>query len=81
MSNYTHTLTEIELACGVTLEDVARELPRVMIRDAGATVIVDGTLAPALANSVARAAFGRHPFEYAGLNTELGLGVYRATGI
>lgn len=81
MAHYTHTLTEIELACGVTLEDVARELPRVMIRDAGATVVIDATLAPALASSVARAAFGRHAHELSGFNRELDLAIYRATGI
>ncbi|MGO2188881.1 MAG: hypothetical protein ACTH4Y_11635 [Microbacterium gubbeenense] len=75
---YTHALTTTEAACGVTLDDVARELPRVMIRESGATVIIDGTLAPALAASVARAAFGHHPHTYAGMNRDLGLAIYRA---
>lgn len=74
---YTHTITEIEAACGVTLDDVARELPRVLLRDGGATAIVDGTLSPALADSVARAAFGGHPHTYAGMNGDLGLAIYR----
>lgn len=79
MALTTFTLTSIELACGVTLEDVARELPRAMLRDGHATVIVDGTLAPALANAVARCAFGSHTFKLAGLNRDLGLAIYRAT--
>lgn len=79
MSLTTFTLTDIELACGVTLDDVARELPRAMVRESGATVIVDGTLAPALGNAVARCAFGSHPYKYAGMNRDLGLAIYRAT--
>lgn len=74
---YTHTITEIEADCGVTLDVVARELPRVLLRDGGDTVIVDGTLSPALADSVARAAFGGHPHTYAGMNGDLGLAIYR----
>jgi len=57
MNHYTHTLTEIEQACGVTLDDVARELPRVALRENAAWV--DGSLAPALATSTARAALGK----------------------
>lgn len=79
MARSTFTLTSTELACSVTLEDVARELPRVLIREAGATVIVDGTLPPALAAAVARCAFGSHPHKYAGINRDLGLAIYRAT--
>lgn len=78
VSTYTHSLTSTEAACGVTLDDVARELPRVLIRDGGATVIVDGTLAPALAASVARAAFGGREHTCSGLNHDLGLAIYRA---
>ena len=76
MSHYVHQLTELELACGVTLADVARELPRVMIRDSGATVVVDATLSPALANSVARASFGPHPHKLSHIQRDLGLAVY-----
>ena len=79
MSHTTFTLTDLELACSVTLADVARELPRAMIRENGATVIIDGTLAPALGNAVARCAFGSHPYKYAGMNRDLGLAIYRAT--
>lgn len=75
---YTHTLTETEALCGVTLDDVARELPRVLLRDGGDTVIVDGPLSPALAQSVVRAALGGRPFQYVKLNEDLDLVIYRA---
>ena len=71
MSTYTHTLTDIEQACGVTLEDVARELPRGVFRESGETFIVDAGLPPALAGSVARCAFAGKPVEYVG-RTSLG---------
>lgn len=75
MTTYsTHTLTELEQACGVTLADVARELPRAYMPDSLTVILPDG-LAPALAGSVARAAIGT--CEYAGHNT-LGLPVYRS---
>ena len=75
---YQHTLTEIETACGVTLDAVARELPRVLIRDYGATIVIDGSLSPALSASVARAAFAGTPHDYAGCNRDLNLSIYRA---
>lgn len=75
---YTHKLTEVELACAVSLEDVARELPRVLIRDSGATIYVDAMLAPALANSVARAAFGGHDYKLSHVNMVIGLAKYIA---
>lgn len=56
-ANYVHTLTETELACGVTLDAVARELTRGVFRENGTRFIVDPQLPPALALSVARAAF------------------------
>jgi len=75
MTTYTsHTLTELELACGVTLADVARELPRAYMPNSS-TVVLPAGLSPALAGSVARCAIGA--CEYAGLN-ELGLPVYRS---
>lgn len=76
MSAYVHTLTDIELACGVTLEQVAAELPRVLIRDSGATVIVDATNPPALCASVARCAFGDRPHKLESVNAALGLAIY-----
>jgi hypothetical protein len=66
MSNYTHTLTPTEEACGVTLDDVARELPRGVFRDNGRVFVVAESAGPALAASVARCAFGGAPVEYAG---------------
>ena len=66
MSTYTHTLTDIENACGVTLEDVARELPRGVFRKGGQTFVVSADTGPALAGSVARAAFAGAPVEYVG---------------
>lgn len=75
---YQHTLTETEAACGVTLDDVARELPRVLVRDHGATIVMDGSLSPALSSSVARAAFAGRSHEYAGCNRDLSLSIYKA---
>ena len=71
MQEYKLELSDIERACGVTLEDVARELPRVLMRD-GRCITRD--IAPALAGAVARAALGG-PAQFAGLNA-LGLPVY-----
>ncbi len=70
MNTYTHTLTDIEVACGVTLEDVARELPRGVFRRNGEWFVVGEDLSPALASSVARCAFGGS-VEYVG-RTALG---------
>lgn len=69
---YTHSLTELEAACGVTLDAVARELPRGLFRgETHQYFVVDADLAPALASSVARCAFGGAAVEYVGL-TALG---------
>jgi hypothetical protein len=67
MATYTHTLSEIDIACGVTLEDVARELPRGVFRGHGSVFVVARELSPALASSVARAAFAGQPVDYAGM--------------
>ena len=75
MTTYTtHTLTDLEEACGVTLKDVARELPRVYMPDS-ATAVLPAGLAPALAGSVARCAIG--DCVYAGLNG-FDMPIYRA---
>lgn len=76
MSNYTHTLTPLEIACGVTLEDVQRELPRGLFMDNGSRFIVSGDCSPAIGSSVARCAFTGAPPEYLGQN-QLGDRVYR----
>lgn len=76
MSTYTHTLTETEIACGVTLDDVARELPRGLMIDNLTAFAVSNECSPALAGSVARAAFGG-PVRFVGHNS-LGMPIYRA---
>ena len=66
---YTHTLTETEVACGVTLEDVKRYAGRALVRespDGSTRVHVDGDLGPALAQSVARAVTHGADVDYAG---------------
>lgn len=76
MKNYTLELTEIEIACGVTLEQVQELLPKVLVR--GGRVIFPALTGPALASATARAALAS-PVEFAGLNS-LGMPVYRAEG-
>lgn len=73
---YQHTITDVEKACGVTLEDVARKLPRGLFIDNGAAFITDA-IGAALAGSVARCAFAGKPATFAGMNA-LGMPVYRA---
>lgn len=75
MNVYTHTLTPLEIALRVTLEDVARELPRGLFTDNG-QAFTTADVSPALAMSVARCAFGA-PARFVGLNAA-GLPVYRA---
>lgn len=72
---YVHILTPLEIAFGVTLEDVARELPRGAFFDNGQAFAMDIS-GSALAGSVARCAFGK-PAAFAGIN-RLGHVVYRA---
>lgn len=76
MATSTFTLTSTELACGVTLDDVQREVPRMMIRDSGATLVIDGTLAPALGSALARFHYGERPHKFTHINHKLGLAVY-----
>ena len=65
MHMYTHTLTPVEKACGVTLDDVARELPRGMFRTIdGTELFIVPDVSPALAGSVARAAFAGEPVRF-----------------
>ena len=66
MTSYVHTLTELETACGVTLEDVARELPRGVFREGGRRFVVSVDIGPALAASVARCAFAGEKVTYEG---------------
>lgn len=66
MSTFTFVPTELETACGVTTDDVARELPRGMFRDNDSVFVVSADLPPALAGAVARTAFGAERAEYVG---------------
>lgn len=68
-----HELTDTEIACGVTLDQVAELLPKVLVRNN--RVIVPEDAPPALATAVARCAFGE-PAVYTGHN-QLGQPVYR----
>ena len=77
MTTYTVELTEIERACGVTLDQVAEHLPRVAVR--GDRVFMPPELSPALAGAVARAALGG-PVEFIRINT-LGLLMYERMGV
>ncbi|MET4703055.1 hypothetical protein [Frigoribacterium sp. UYMn621] len=74
MSTYIHTLTALETACGVTLEQVAEILPKVLVMKDGAVMLPHG-IGPALASSVARCALGS-PALYVGCNTP-GYPIYR----
>lgn len=69
-----HELTKTEIACGVTLDQVADLLPKALIRND--RVILPADTSAALATSVARCALGR-PVDYAGRN-QLGQPIYRA---
>ena len=66
MSHYTHELTIIDRACGVTLEAVARELERGVFRENGTVFVVSDDVSPAVASSTARAAFNGLDVEYSG---------------
>jgi hypothetical protein len=58
-------LNDFEISLGVTLEDVARELPRVLIRDGFA--IVGENVSPAIGSAVARCALECERVEFDGL--------------
>ena len=60
-------LNEFDMALGVTLEDIARELPRVLIRDSFA--IVGANVSPAIGSAVARAALDCKRVEFDGLTS------------
>lgn len=75
MKFYRHTLTELELACGVTLDDVADMLIRVTAKGDGDVVFPAHTSA-ALASSTARCVHSGKACKFAGLNG-LGMPVYR----
>lgn len=77
MNVFKLELTEFEIALGVTIADVQRELPRGAFIDDGRAFVVDGNVGPAPAMTVARTAFSG-PVRFAGLNT-FGMSVYRPT--
>ena len=66
MSTYIHTLTPLEIACDVTLEQVAEILPQVQLMT-NARVMLPANMGPALAGSVARCALGG-PAQYLGMS-------------
>lgn len=72
-----HELTEIEIACGVTLAQVAELRPKGLFILEGTRFVLPADTAPALGTAVARFAFGALA-EFAGLN-QLGQPVYRQT--
>lgn len=76
MRTYTLELTDTEVACGVTLPQVAAYLPQSFAKNDGA-VVVPSDIGPALAGAVARCAAGED-VEFAGLNG-LAMPVYRPT--
>lgn len=68
-------LTELQMACGVTVESVKAELARTLVTNGGANLIVDGNIAPALASAVADNHFGDIPYSLS-FNRKLGLAIY-----
>lgn len=66
MNTYKLELTEIEEYCGVTLEEVAEVLPKVLVRND--QVFLPEHVGPALAGAVARCALAG-PVEFVGINT------------
>lgn len=79
MNTYMFELNDIETACGVTIEQVQREIPRVLVRDG--RVHVDGDIPPALSSAVARCALGLDAVDYAGRNRDLDLTIWAAPGV
>ena len=71
-------LTELQIACGVTVEDVKKELARSLVTNGGASLVVDGNIAPALASAVAANHFGDIHYSLS-FNRTLGLAVYTVT--
>lgn len=68
-------LTEIERACGVTVEDVLRTRRESYVFDNGRAVVVSGDVPPALGAAAARLALGG-PASFVGRN-QLRQNVYR----
>lgn len=66
--NYSHELSPIEIACNVTLEQVAELLPKVLLIESGTKVVFPVNTGAALASSTARCAFAGEAADFAGLN-------------
>ena len=78
MGTYRFEPTEIEAACGVTAEQVADLLPKVLIRtgpDWLRRVYFPSLVPPALCGAVTRTALGHSEYTFIGLN-RLGMPVY-----
>lgn len=61
------TLTETEIACGVSPSDVTTEAERALVLENGTRVAVDTRRGPAVSGAAARERLGA-PVEFAGLN-------------
>lgn len=77
MGSYKHELTDTEIACGVTVDAVARERSRALLIDN--RLHVSGQVSPALGSSVARAAFGTDEFHFVGIGSNTGFLIYERT--
>ena len=75
MTNNEFTLTDIERACGVTMEDVRRVRRESYVFDGGRAVAVSWDVPPALGTAAARLALGG-PAGFVGRNPR-GQSVYR----
>ena len=78
MGTYRFEPTEIEAACGVTAEQVADLLPKVLIRtgpDWLRTVHFPSLVPPVLCGAVTRTALGHSEYTFLGLN-RLGMPMY-----
>ena len=78
MGMYRFEPTEFEAACGVTTEQVANMLPKVLIRtgpDWLRTVHFPSLTPPALCGAVTRTALGHSDYVFLGLN-HLGMPMY-----
>lgn len=76
-NNYTLELTDIEVACGVTLEAVAEVLPKGAFFDSGSTFAIPANTPPAVAGAVARCAFGG-PITFTHISRATGYLCYQA---
>lgn len=76
MADYTTELSPTEIACGVTLEQVAELLPKGAFFSNGELWAMPRGTAPALAGAVARTAFGG-PAEFSHINRTTGFLMYR----